>query len=98
QPELMNSSTFQAYSKQRQALMVQTAYRYLRFQHRRDKRTEDVARRSFALLHEMNELPAPPDPEPTRKSPPESGHDSHMLAIAGGRYDSTFFGDISYRF
>lgn len=96
-PSLADTASFRARPPQRQALMVQTAYRYLRFAHRREPRTETLAAHSFALLREMNRLPAPPDPAPIHKAPPESGHGSQMLAVAGGQYDRNDFGELTYR-
>ncbi len=96
-PSLADTPAFRARPLHRQALMVQTAYRYLRFAHRRDPRTESLAQRSFALLRDMNRLPAPGKPPPVKKAAPETGHGSQMLAVSGGQRGSDDFGELSYR-
>ena len=96
-PGLAQSSSFQKRPPERQALIVQTAYRYIRFEHRKDPRTEQLASHSYQLLRTMSELPAPPSPPPIVKVPPEKGHGSQMLAVAGGRDDGESFGELTWR-
>ncbi|GAA5126536.1 DUF4105 domain-containing protein [Alloalcanivorax gelatiniphagus] len=96
-PARSEEPAFQAYPPRRQALMAHTAYRYVRFVNRKAQRSEDVAGRSFALLSLINRLPAVQDPAPVERVPPEQGHGSQMLAVAGGQRGSDDFGEFSYR-
>lgn len=96
-PALAQSPSFKQRPLERQALIVQTAYRYIRFKHRKDPRTEVLAGRSYQLLREMSELPPPPSPPPIVKVPPDKGHGSQMLAVAGGRDAGDTFGELTYR-
>ncbi|MFP1680186.1 DUF4105 domain-containing protein [Alloalcanivorax sp. C16-2] len=96
-PGLADSAAFQAYPETRRALMARTAYRYVRFVNRKAARTEDVAGRSFALLSLVNRLPAVPEPAPAGRTPPEQGHGSQMLAVAGGQRGADDFGELTYR-
>lgn len=96
-PALARDAAFKARPAARQALMVQAAYRYLRFVHRKDPRTEPLAKRSFQLLRLMSELPPPPPAPALEKAPPEDGHGSQMMAVSGGQHGSDDFGEFSYR-
>lgn len=96
-PTVADQAVFRAYPEPRQALMARTAYRYVRFINRKAQRSEDVAGRSFALLNLVNQLPSVPEPEPPIRTPPEQGHGSQMLAVAGGQLGADDFGEISYR-
>lgn len=95
-PALAEEPDFKARPAERRALMVQTAYRYLRFAHRKEERSEELAGQSFALLRLMSALPAVAPP-PVEKAPPESGHGSQMIALAGGQLGSDDFGELNYR-
>src|SRR5690606_19204666 len=96
-PDLAQSAEFQAYPPPRQALMAQTAYRHVRFIHRKEARTEDVAKRSFALLGLMSRLPSttPPSVQPQR--PPEEGHGTKMLGVSGGQWGADDYGQLTWR-
>ncbi|WP_101674823.1 Lnb N-terminal periplasmic domain-containing protein [Alloalcanivorax mobilis] len=96
-PGLADSDAFRAYPAERRALMAQTAYRYVRFVHRKEDRSEAVAGQSFALLRLISTLPAVAPPRATGKAPPESGHGSQMIAAAAGQLGGDDFGEFSYR-
>lgn len=96
-PDLIKKREFTSHPRDRQALMVLTAYRYLRFIHRKGPRTRRTARHSLALLHALNKLPSPSKPKPLEATPPESGHGSQMLAFSGGMYGHDAYGELGYR-
>jgi hypothetical protein len=97
-PGLMESEEFLQAGAEQQAQMVTTAYRYLRLVNRKGARDPEVARDSFVLLTKMNQLPRVDVPETQDPEPPEAGHGTQMLALAGGqREGNQDFGELSYR-
>ena len=97
-PSLSESARFRQASSEEQALMVATAYRYLRLKHRKEERDPKVARDSFALLTMMNTLPQVEVPATEAPEPPEAGHGTQMLAVSGGqRAGEMDFGELAYR-
>lgn len=97
-PALLESDDFQRAAPRDQALMVTTAYRYLRLQNRKGARDPKVAKDSFTLLTKMNQLPPVDVPVTENPEPPESGHGTQMLALSGGQRDGEWdFGELSYR-
>ncbi len=97
-PGLLESEAFQQAEPRQQALMVTTAYRYLRLVNRKGVRKPRAARDSFTLLTEMNRLPKVDVPETVNPEPPEAGHGTQMLALAGGQREANQdFGELSYR-
>lgn len=98
-PALAQAGDFQQADATQQAQMAQLAYRYLRLAHRKEERTDDVAGRSFALLTLINQLPATESPAVEATQPPEQGHGTQMLGLAGGqRGGQRGFAELSYRF
>lgn len=97
-PGVAESPRFQAHPQARRHLMAKVAYQAVRFEHRIGPREDEVAGKSFDLLRliRANEAPesTPPVPEP---APPESGHETEMLALGGGRRDGADFVELGYR-
>ncbi|HEY9036784.1 MAG TPA: DUF4105 domain-containing protein [Pseudomonadales bacterium] len=97
-PAIASSDTFLAYPESQRHLMALLAYQILRFEHRKEDRSQDVAHRSMALLNIVNRNPGPADYPVITPPPPEDGHGTQMLSIGGGQEDSNDFGEIGYRF
>lgn len=58
----------------------------------------EVARRSMALLRQINAQPVVVATLPEPPTPPEVGHATKMFAFSGGQRDDTGFGELQYRF
>ena len=97
-PGLAESPAFMAESEEDRAIMAAVAYRYIRLAHRKEERTPEVAKKSFALLTLMNSLPAAPVPKTENPEPPEKGHGTQMLGVSGGQREGELdFGELTYR-
>lgn len=94
----LNSSAYIALSAERQALVTDTAYRYLRYSNTFTQRTKATSRRSYQLLKAINQqknaLVIPPIPKPTR---PDSGHQTALLSLSLGQQDKVNYLDFQYR-
>lgn len=98
QPALAQEESFQSLPEGRRHLVARVAYQAIRFHHRKQARDADVARRGMSLLRVMqaNETPSlPPPPEP---EPPEAGHDTQVVSLAGGQRGSADYGELGWRF
>lgn len=95
-PSLAQSKDFLAYAPERRHLMARVAWRALRFNQRRQVRSEDAASRSMAFLRIMqaNTAQTVTAAEPAS---PEQGHGSQMISLGGGQLASGDFGELRYR-
>lgn len=85
-------------SAERRNLVARTAYAHLRLQNREGERTREVARRSLALLREVNQTPTVSGVEPPKPASPVHGHGTEMLAASGGMIGDAGFGELQARF
>lgn len=94
-----------ALAQSRQAQVVFTAYRYLRYQSNRDVRSEEVAERSLRLLRQAKALQAADDIAVTPPARSDFGHGTSLLAVNAGWRDlsdasaqaSLAYADLNYR-
>lgn len=96
-PEQLDSRVFKQLAPQRRHLVAQVAYRAVRVRGRKQERSEDNARTSLALLRAVQRNPAPPRIPVAVPSPPEDGHDTHLLSLAGGALDGKAYGEFGFR-
>lgn len=97
-PSLAEQGAFRALAPERRHLVAKVAYQALRFHHRQEARTGEVAERGFLLLKVMQRNPAPELSGPPEPAPPESGHGTKMVSLAGGQRDAADFGELGWRF
>jgi len=83
---LINSAEFKQIDPAKQSIMLDAAYRYLRFQQNDDGRTDANAKNSFSLLQAINKVPNFKSPEAgySAHQKPEKGHLSKRLDIIAG--------------
>jgi len=94
---VLAQKAFTKLSKVQQQLIVDSAYRYLRYQNTFNGRPKDTTRRSFLLLRQLNENPATftiPIEQPQR---PDLGHKTAMLGVSLGQNLDTSFVEFKYR-
>ena len=95
---LVNSERFRQYDAQKQSMMLDAAYRYLRYQQNDQGRTENNASNSYQLLQAINASQfasiKPPFEDYQR---PERGHLSKRLNLTIGRDEDIDFAEVSFR-
>jgi len=95
--EVLNSDEFLKLSKVQQQGIVDSAYRYLRYQNTFNGRPKETTRRSFLLLRRLNENRTKlviPIEQPDR---PDLGHKTAMLGFSLGQNLDKSFAEIKYR-
>lgn len=95
--EVLNSDEFLKLSKVQQQGIVDSAYRYLRYQNTFNGRPKETTRRSFLLLRRLNENRTKlviPIEQPDR---PDLGHKTAMLGFSVGQNLDKSFAEIKYR-
>lgn len=81
----------------RRHAVAQVAYQAARVRGRDESRSDDTAGNSLALLRAVQQTPAP-DAAPVKAPlPPESGHDTHLLSLAGGALNGNAYGEFGFR-
>ncbi|WP_211824865.1 DUF4105 domain-containing protein [Kistimonas asteriae] len=85
-PDLTDSEAVAHLSEQRQARMIQSSYKYLRYEVNKQFRSPENARNSLALLRGLNRLPPHNITPPVAPEKPEQGHDTSMLALGAGHH------------
>lgn len=96
-PQRLDSPAFERLAPRRRHLVAQVAYQAARVRGRKQQRNEKSAGTSLALLRAVQRNPAPA-PEPVAvPAPPEDGHDTHLLSLAGGAIDGAGYGEFGFR-
>ncbi|MEH6472368.1 MAG: DUF4105 domain-containing protein, partial [Halopseudomonas sp.] len=88
---------FDQQSPQRQQLLAQAGYDYLRLQQDGAVRDPDANRRSYQLLQMINARPSEPLAEPAMPTDPVDGHYSGLLRAGVGQRDHRNYGLLGYR-
>ncbi|PKH87440.1 Lnb N-terminal periplasmic domain-containing protein [Colwellia sp. Bg11-28] len=95
--EVLNSEEFIKLNKKQQQRIVDSAYRYLRYQNTFNGRPKETTRRSFLLLRRLNENRTKlniPIEQPHR---PDLGHKTAMFGFSLGQNLDKSFAEIKYR-
>ena len=97
--EQIQSEDFQQQKEKDQRLILDTAYRYLRYQQNEEGRSARNARNSYLILQAINQLPRFSSPTiPLNKhQQPENGHLSKRLALDVGSYDQQAYAQLQFR-
>lgn len=87
-PRLTESEAIAHLPAQRQARMIQSAYKYLRYEanKRAKPSSTKTAENSLALLRGLNRLPPHHIPPPAAPEKPEQGHGTSMFAAGAGHH------------
>ena len=94
---VLETQSFVSLAKEQQQIVVDSAYRYLRYQNTFNGRPKETTRRSFLLLRRLNKHPAKlniPIEQPLR---PDLGHKTSMLAASIGQNIEEMFIELKYR-
>ncbi|MFJ2327548.1 DUF4105 domain-containing protein [Pseudomonas sp. NPDC087690] len=94
--QVLQDPTFKALSRDRQALIIDAAYRLERYRANGQERDPQRAQRSFELLRAINKNPAP-ELEIPRPGLPEDGHESRTWQAGLGTRGDRAFGEYGLR-
>ena len=92
----LQDPTFKAIAKDRQALIIDAAYRLGRYRANGLERDTERSQRSFELLRAINQNPAP-DLKIERPGLPEDGHESRTWQAGIGTRGDKAFGEYGLR-
>ncbi|KMM86884.1 protein of unknown function [Pseudomonas taetrolens] len=92
----LQSPTFKALPKDRQALIIDAAYRLERYRANGLERDTSRSQRSFELLRAINQNPAP-ELQVEQPELPENGHESRTWQLGAGSRDDTAFAEYGLR-
>ena len=93
---VLQDPTFKALSRDRQALIIDAAYRLERYRANGQERDPQRAQRSFELLRAINKNPAP-ELEIPQPGLPEDGHESRTWQAGLGTRGDRAFGEYGLR-
>ncbi|PKH13391.1 hypothetical protein BI292_21390 [Pseudomonas sp. 43NM1] len=94
--KVLQDPAFKAQAKDRQALMIDAAYRLERYRANGQERDPQRAQRSFELLRAINQNP-PPELDIERPGLPEDGHESRTWQAGLGTRGDKAFGEYGLR-
>lgn len=92
----LQDPTFKSLGKDRQALIIDAAYRLGRYRANGLERDSERSQRSFELLRAINQNPAP-DLQIERPGLPENGHESRTWQAGVGARGDKAFGEYGLR-
>lgn len=92
----LQDPTFKSLGKDRQALIIDAAYRLGRYRANGLERDSERSQRSFELLRAINQNPAP-DLQIERPGLPENGHESRTWQAGVGTRGDKAFGEYGLR-
>ncbi|QTT86801.1 DUF4105 domain-containing protein [Pseudomonas chlororaphis] len=92
----LQEPAFKALSRDRQALIIDAAYRLERYRANGQERDPQRAQRSFELLRAINRNP-PPELSIARPGLPEDGHESRTWQVGVGTRGDQAFGEYGLR-
>jgi hypothetical protein len=95
--KLLTSSQLTVLSIDTQQLVVDSAYRYLRYQNTFNGRPKDVTRRSFLLLRHLNKHPVEIKKALVTPVRPDQGHKTTMWSAGLGERDNQPYFQLQYR-
>ncbi|WP_423845463.1 DUF4105 domain-containing protein [Zestomonas thermotolerans] len=95
-PASLDDAAFAALPRERQALVLDAAFRLGRYRSAGENRDPAAVRRSYALLQAINHNP-PPALEVQRPEPPEDGHQSRTWQLGAGSREDRAFAEYGLR-
>jgi len=94
---LLTSSQFTTLNLNKQQIVVDSAYRYLRYQNTFNGRQEDITRRSFLLLRHLNKNTVDIKRNTVTPVRPDKGHKTTMWSVGLGERDKQPYLQLQYR-
>nr|MBV6631005.1 DUF4105 domain-containing protein [Oceanococcus sp. HetDA_MAG_MS8] len=94
---LLDHPDFQSLPAEQQAVIIDTAYEYLRFNNSKAALQPAVAARSHRLLRAINAGVATQPADPPRPGAPEESHHSRQLSLRLGERDGQGFSELGLR-
>ena len=94
---LLTSNQFTALTIDKQQIVVDSAYRYLRYQNTFNGRQEDITRRSFLLLRHINKNTVDIKRNIITPVRPDKGHKTKMWSAGLGERDDQPYLQLQYR-
>ena len=94
---VLNNVAFMSLGIEQQQIIVDSAYRYLRYQNTFNGRPKAVTRRSFLLLKRLNQHPRKLSVAINRPIRPDNGHKTTMLGVSAGQNLENTFVEFNYR-
>lgn len=94
---LLTSTQFKTLSLKKQQIVVDSAYRYLRYQNTFKARQKDITRRSFLLLRYLNKNAVDINNNIVTPTRPDKGHKTKMWGAGIGERDSQPYLQLQYR-
>lgn len=95
--QLLTSSQFTALTIDKQQIIVDSAYRYLRYQNTFNGRQKEVTRRSFLLLRHLNKNTVDIKRDVITPTRPDKGHKTTMWSAGLGEKDKQPYLQLQYR-
>jgi len=99
-PERLDDPDVQALDPSTRALLIDSAYKFLRYRQTGKERDPEIAQRSFKLLQALQlhaaDLP-PPEPQPDPATSPDLSHGSRRLAIGAWNEDGRDYLSLGLR-
>ena len=95
--EVLNITAFTSLPINQQQIIVDSAYRYLRYQNTFNGRPKAVTRRSFLLLKRLNQHPRRLSVDIIEPTRPDKGHKTTMLGVRAGQNVENTFIELNYR-
>ena len=95
--ETKNSQNFTRLSSVEQREIIETAYKYLRYQQSEKGREPAAAKRSFQLLKLRNNYPVSAAPDIPAPVSPENGHSSKRTSFGLGKRLDNYYGEIGFK-
>lgn len=92
-----NSQAFTRLPQDERRQIIETAYKYLRYQQAEEGRDPAIAKRSFQLLKLRNSYPESRKPTVPAPVPPDQGHGSKRLSFAPGKRLHNYYGELGFK-
>lgn len=92
-----NKTLLSSLSPERQQLVVETAYKLLRFRQNKQARDETIAKKSYQLLALMNHYPVKVHEPVTPPVQPEKSHGSKQIAFKIGERNNKSYTELAFR-
>jgi hypothetical protein len=93
----LTDTAFTTLPSAQRAAILRVAYQHLRYQQSKATRDSDTAALSLDMLRQLRDISASEPPQPPRPATPESGHDTLLVGLAGGRADGNGLVDLRLR-
>ena len=94
--EVSKSPAFTSLSRDEQREIIETTYKYLRYQHS-ESRDPAIAKRSFQLLKLRNTYPVSKEIVVPAPVSPDNGHGSKRTSFASGKRLDNYYGELGFK-